>query len=626
MVKLSLISPKGNQGVRYFPYQGYLGLTSVKVEGLVRTNIEQDGKPILAKDITVAVRCYEARHSRLGVLHMNVLSEHTTTLWQKDDGQEWSEIGDSEHQFRLSVPSSVSAPSTALYFQEYRIFWRVEAVLNHIPIAGVGFRQMKYFELALVRYDSPFYHSPPITPLTPPSSTHLTSQTTKSRGLPLRYRVLVPPSPIGPLDIVTIQVIVQPLDPTMSVRSASALVERRIHLAEVTSITQPSMDSTPPPSVSNETTPFIHYPSVGPSLQDLHAPSSTSLFSDCSSRPILQNYSHAPDDVMSWPHNDRTITHIFAHTESSARFMRDSGGAWRQNLTFSWPETKSNSRWSVGETLQTEVASVKFFLRVKLVVSSSACSAESVELEDRELTIVSINDSQRQIALSRYSEWTQASSARPKSKSPRRTKRDRLTGQLPSPPRSPVLPTSDVTPSSAPVDDPRQGHTYKFSSASAPHPQNEVRPKAKRTRRPHTSAGPRDKPEGLFSMQNYEPVPSTTQLVTASLRPETAHPTPTTAISRRSSRYNLRQIWPEVPRLGLRSSSNDSSPEGAKHCDSAHVRERMDQVDVRAWEEELARIEVASRKSSAGMFSFITQRKRSAGLLPALRTFLPAEG
>lgn len=33
MVKLSLISPKGNQGVRYFPYQGYLGLTPLRFEG-----------------------------------------------------------------------------------------------------------------------------------------------------------------------------------------------------------------------------------------------------------------------------------------------------------------------------------------------------------------------------------------------------------------------------------------------------------------------------------------------------------------------------------------------------------------------------------------------------------------
>ena len=33
MVKLSLVSPMGNQGVRYFPHKGYLGLTPLRFEG-----------------------------------------------------------------------------------------------------------------------------------------------------------------------------------------------------------------------------------------------------------------------------------------------------------------------------------------------------------------------------------------------------------------------------------------------------------------------------------------------------------------------------------------------------------------------------------------------------------------
>ena len=93
----------------------------------MRTQIEQDGKPIPAKDIIVAVRCYESRHGRLGTIQTNVLYEHSVTLWQKQDIQEWSEVGDSEYPFRFSVPAHIAAPSAALYFQEYRIFWRIEA-------------------------------------------------------------------------------------------------------------------------------------------------------------------------------------------------------------------------------------------------------------------------------------------------------------------------------------------------------------------------------------------------------------------------------------------------------------------------------------------------------------------
>ena len=94
---------------------------------VVRTQIEQDAKPILAKDIIVAVRCYESRQGRLGSVQTNVLFEHSVTLWQKCDTQEWSEVGDSEFPFRFSLPSHIAAPSTALYFQEYRVFWRIEA-------------------------------------------------------------------------------------------------------------------------------------------------------------------------------------------------------------------------------------------------------------------------------------------------------------------------------------------------------------------------------------------------------------------------------------------------------------------------------------------------------------------
>lgn len=619
MVKLSLISPKGNQGIRYFPHHGYLGLTPVKVEGLVRTNVEQDGKPLLAKDVTVAIRCYEARYGRFGAVHLNVLFEHVLTLWHKDDNQDWSEIGDSEHPFRLSVPSGVAAPSMALYFQEYRIFWRVEAVLNHVPIACVGSRQVKYFELPLVRYDSYIHSSPAMLAPSPWHTTQLS--TSRSRGVPLRYHILVPKNPVGPLDIVTIQLTVQPPDQSVSIRSASALVERRIYFNEIPSVSHPSTDSIPALSLSN-CIPEL-YPGVGTLPQDLHAASSTSLYSDCSSRRLLTNHPRTPDDVPSFPSSDRAIAHIFAHSESSTHFIRDANGMWKQNLTFSWPETKGNSRWSVGETMQTEMATVKFFLCVKLIVSSLSCSAETVELEKRELTITSTNDSQRQIAISRYNE-----PGRHKSKSPRSSKRERRTehaDQLSSPQCSSN--SSQEGPLSAPVNQPsrhpsdsRLGHTYKFSSASVPHAQNDNH-KAKRTRRPHTSAGPRDKPNGLV-MRTYEPIPGTSHPSSAS----TGARSPTSG----SSRSCWRQRWPEVPRLGSRSSSNPDGHDnlkGVSQCDpGGRAREHMDQVEIRAWEEELARIESASQKSTANMLGFISQRKRSSGILSAIRTVLPTGG
>ncbi|KAG8217553.1 hypothetical protein J3R82DRAFT_5704 [Butyriboletus roseoflavus] len=480
MVKLTLVSPKGNQGVRYFPHQGYLGLTPLRFEGrpyrllppsshstnifpVVRTQIEQDGKPILAKDIIVAVRCYESRHGRLGSIQTNVLYEHSVSLWQKPDTQEWSEVGDSEYPFRFSIPSHITAPSTALYFQEFRIFWRLEAgeyipsrhlhpcadqpsVLNHIPISAVGSRQIKHFELPLVRYDAPISLSPP-TPLTPSSSSNLILSRSKSRGPPLRYCILVPPNPIGPLDIVSVQLIVQPLDPSLSIRSASAFVERRIHFNDFRF--SPSESSPGPyrfPSYSfpnhqnssnhdQASSSSTYLGSNSSSSQDLLYPApSSSVYSGDSSRPLLQHHEYSTDVSVPIPSGGRGTSHIFAHGESAGRFSRDPSGLWRHNLTFSWPDTKSNSRWSVGESVQTGLASVRFFLRVKvniivpfvtthtkqsypkLIVSSLANSAETIELEDKELTIVSTNDLQRQLALSRYSDWVNTTSGRSKVK------------------------------------------------------------------------------------------------------------------------------------------------------------------------------------------------------------------
>lgn len=412
MVKLSLVSPKGNQGVRYFPYQGYLGLTPLRFEGraysslhfslpiplisirpVIRTQIEQDGKPILAKDIVVAVRCYESRHGRLGTIQTNVLFEHSVTLWQKQDTQVWSEVGDSEHPFRFSVPSHIAAPSTALYFQEYRIFWRIEAgeyiaphylhlcsdypsVLNHIPISAVGSRQIKHFELPLVRYDAPASLSPP-TPLTPSSSSYMALLSSKSRGPPLRYHILVPPNPIGPLDIVSVQLIVQPLDSSVSIRSASAFVERRIHFNDFR-VSPPEscrFSSYPPQNPQSasdhpqDSSPSTYPGSNGSSSPDLlHPASLTSAYSGDSSRPLLQHQEDNTDESMPLPSGGRGTTHIVAHAESAGRFSRDSSGVWRHNLTFSWPDTKSNSRWAVGESVQTGLASIKFFLRVKVKI------------------------------------------------------------------------------------------------------------------------------------------------------------------------------------------------------------------------------------------------------------------
>lgn len=209
----------------------------------------------------------------------------------------------------------------------------------------------------------------------------MTLPRSQSRGLSLRYRILVPPNPIGPLDIVSVQLIVQPLDTSMSIRSASAFVERRIHFSDfrvgppdsIPGVHRfsscPSSNSQIPSDHAQDSNPSTRPGSNNSSSQDLlHPAPSPSVYSSDSSRSLLQHHDAGTDSSVPLPSGGRGTTHIFAHAESAGRFSRDSSGMWRQKLTFSWPDTKSNSRWAVGESVQTSFASVKFFLRIKVKV------------------------------------------------------------------------------------------------------------------------------------------------------------------------------------------------------------------------------------------------------------------
>ncbi|KAG1756451.1 uncharacterized protein EDB91DRAFT_1092736 [Suillus paluster] len=639
MVKLTLISPKGNNGVRFFPYTGYLGLTSLKFEGVVRTEIEQDGKLLPAKDVTVFVRCYEFRQGRLGTIQANILVESSVTLWRKPEGQDWAEIGNVEYPFRLSMPLHTSGPSTALYFQEYRICWRIEAVVNHAPVPGVGSRLLKHYDLNLIRHDLPGSVSPP-SPVTPPPTSYLSSLSTKSRGPSLRYRILLPPTPVGPLDIVSLQVTVQPLDPAVSIRSATAVVERRIQFSEspisppgALTPSAPTLSSHSHPTPNQESHPHDHRSVTMNSGDTTSAESSyndlsSSSISHSDTRPLLpQRQSTVPSASPLAHASDRTATHIFAHLESSHRFTRDSTGTWRQTLTFSWPDARSNSRWTIGETLRTDMTSVKFFIRVKLIVSSPNSSAETVELDDKEIIVVSTNDAQRQLALSRYSAARES-----KSRSPKRSKRNRpnTNTQLPSPPRSPpsvsnVPENASVAPKGNHEPEISLEHIHKISSASSP--QSGSKYNVKSTRRPHTSAGPRDTPHG-YDSRGYNPLQNHSNRLAVPLRPETAyHSGPTT--DGRVTRGAFNQKWVEAPRLGGSStnvSSEDvhSSMPGSPPRAEGSLLFEVGQVEMRAWEEELARIELVSRKSTADMMDFVSQRRKLSGQ-QVIRTYVHAD-
>jgi hypothetical protein len=361
---------------------------------VVRTKLDGDFKPLAAKSLTISVKCYETRVGRINVVQSNVLVEYTKVLWSKQDGVEYEPIGNLDLPFRISMPAKVAGFSTAA-FVDYRCVWRLEAgttcsyfftvvhlifpiVLNHVPISGIGARQIRHFELPFIRYDVPIYS--PITPPTPPL---LNLQTNKPRAPRIRYSIHSPRIPIGPQDLVSVSVHLLPVDHGVSIRSTNVIVERRIQLHDQTPcvsgsssvpqtpITPRSTSSSPkqlPSSPYSSSAPFQEDPlfdavSSTPSLSS-SSPTitpgtalSSSLTIASESTPLLHPNSSA---------SVKLVVNPIAGTESSGNLLRDENGVWSRTLTLQWPAVKSHSLWAVGETISSELVTVKYFVRTKV--------------------------------------------------------------------------------------------------------------------------------------------------------------------------------------------------------------------------------------------------------------------
>lgn len=365
-----------------------------------------------ARSITISVRCYEASFGRLGVLQSNVLVDYTEVLWSKPDDTQYENIGDLELPFRISIPARVGGFSTST-FVEYRCLWRVEAgqfhfvllsislvlfasVLNHSCITGIGTRQTKHSEIALTRYDIP-----PLLPSVP-SSRHnsepfLNLQTNKPRAPRINYSITYPTTAIGPLDLISVPISLQPLDSGVVIRSASVSVERRIQFQETTvpnSIPQsehPSFPSstTHPPAVLSQDS-LRHSSTLHRFASDTHLHQTASTSSLSSSSTITPHAFYSSDSTssvvtqplivrampsLSLPSPiqqvlpKKTNSHTIAEVESSGPFQRSDSGVWNKTLTVQWPSAKSNSRWAIGETIKSQLVSVRFFLRIKVTIN-----------------------------------------------------------------------------------------------------------------------------------------------------------------------------------------------------------------------------------------------------------------
>ncbi|KAJ6496508.1 hypothetical protein C8R47DRAFT_1114347 [Mycena vitilis] len=591
MVHIVLASPKGNHGVRYFPYSGYLGLTTLKVDGVVRTRLDADQKPLQAKSITISVRCYETRLGVLGVMHSNVLVDYTQVLWSKPDDQESADVGELELPFRISIPAKVAGFSTASYASVYKCSWRVEAIINHAPILGVGSRQIKHSELPLLRFGLPPAYDPP-TPIPRPL---LDSEISHPHSPAIRYSVNSPTTPVGPLDLVSIPIHLLPSDPGVSFRSASVIIERRMRFLD------PASPPTTPTLPTNTSPTLCTMPSSQPScplpIPQRTSSSSSSLVYSPSPSSSYQESSYLSSSTTLQPSDSRSgaplLVNSVAGTESSGLFARAESGVWSKTLTLQWPAAKSHSRWAVGETMESDLVSVKFFVRVKIVVSSSS-GTESLELEEKEVLVVSTNEAERQLALSKYND-AHSDGPRSKSKSPRRSRR--LNDD------APPLPASAS----------RAESSHRFSSSSSHYSSGSA---SKAPRRPHTSAGPRDKSrtdDSVSGAETKETEPGDLFRRRRGTRPGTAADAETATVNHSHSVGKGKGYFNgDGPLTVTTADSGGSASSTSLSTSTSSSASSSPSDEVREWEEELARIEMRSRRSS-DLVGFANKRRRPSG-------------
>ncbi|KAK7693261.1 hypothetical protein QCA50_002828 [Cerrena zonata] len=330
---------------------------------------------------------------------------------------------------------------------------------------------------------------------------------------------------------------------------------------------------------------------------------------------------------------EKTLTTTITYADSGAGgFARDyTTGILSKTVSMQWPKAKSKHVWAMGESIKSELAEVSFWVKVKLIVSSSALGTISLDLEPREITIVSTNDSDRRLALAKFAEHRELVAAmREKSRD-----RERESSQTPGSTstgtsggkRSGDYVSVDSHSTSASSRRPSTSHkstSHRKSTLERPPPSlvpSEPDPHlhghsiptppstGRSSRRPHTSAGPRDKSNLPYTCP-AEPVPT---LQHSSNKRNSNGQTRSGGSVRPNTGMSVNEV--QIPRSSMSSNhSHKRHSRGAGPVDvgvgtGAAVGASKDDA-IRAWEDEMERIDSVTKRTTSDMLSFFGLSKR----------------
>lgn len=270
----------------------------------------------------------------------------------------------------------------------------------------------KHFDLLLTRHDVPPPLSPSPIPSGPDINPALPFRTDKPRAPVLHYSISTPTHAIGPTDLLFTSVFIRPADTSVTLRSASLLIERRLVLYDLDRPVSPPSTSrshalvTPGPSsserVSIDHNVFAFGVARSPSWSSTTAPSfaypSPPTSSEATGRPKM-------------------VTTTVAVAQAATFSLDRATGVWTKTLSLQWPTSKGQSRWPIGETVSGALGAVSFWVKVKVtlvagarvqtmltaavlqVIVTSPSGTETIDLQPREILVVLTSDAERRLAL-----------------------------------------------------------------------------------------------------------------------------------------------------------------------------------------------------------------------------------
>ncbi|BEJ14293.1 hypothetical protein CspHIS471_0400600 [Cutaneotrichosporon sp. HIS471] len=319
------VQPKhGNVAARTFPITGYFGLTPVNIAGTVHVKVEEGGAKIPIRSVQVAVRCYESRESMRSARRDHTVWETAQYIWLPPAGTQDEVLDGWEQPFKFAIPPEVAALARGSQnLREWRVRWRLEVMVEHVPIPVVGHRVAYAYDLNLYDHRNP---SPSLP--SPPAAMILGSGATATH-----VHMNPPPTAFGPSESLAVSFSVRPDDPSASIKKLQLVLDRRVEL----------LDGKRPMSGSTDDLPTQRRSRV----QNLFRGSSPQ--------------SSRGDKV------ERVIVTRIAEAQCEVPSPGENGAMWSMG-SLQLPRRGHN--WAIGETTRTEFINMSFEARLKVTVKN----------------------------------------------------------------------------------------------------------------------------------------------------------------------------------------------------------------------------------------------------------------